>query len=352
VNYDGVQLIFCVVWMAKKVALVFPGQGSQAVGMGRSVYEEFSVAKAVMQEAVHSLGYDLQDIMFNDPGEKLVMTKYTQPAMLTASTMIFSAMNSLYHEFLSSSVICAIGHSVGEYSALVAAGCIPFDQAINLVNCRACAMAEASPTDEFMRPIAGMCAVLGMDKISIQRIIDEYSAAIVSGERMQDSVKKQCYISNDNCHGQVVISGLLRDIEFVSDLAIKNGAKKCVTLPVSGPFHCKLMEHAENVLREAVCHINFRTGTFPVFSNVAAEPFATADIDKCRDLLVKQVVSPVRWRECIEAAVAMGVDTIIEVGNGQVLAGLCRRCAPECRTLSVQNSADVMNLANVFAHEN
>jgi [acyl-carrier-protein] S-malonyltransferase len=265
------------------------------------------------------LGYDLFDVMYNGPAERLNQTIYTQPAVLTASIMIWNYMKS-FNPFGDLHIACVAGHSIGEYAALVASGCLSFESALRLIKVRAAAMAETSPDN------GAMCALLGSDAQIVLQAIGQVCGVD----------EKLCTIANYNCPGQIVISGIREYVEKVRDAAISMGAKKGVMLSVSGPFHSPWMQPASERLEEAVSGVEFFTPQIPVVSNV------TGDIaDDWRTLLPLQIKSPVLWERSVQTMVDLGVDTFIEVGNGNVLTGISKRCVPDKTFISLQTSHDV-----------
>ncbi|MDR0631006.1 MAG: ACP S-malonyltransferase [Holosporales bacterium] len=309
--------------LLSNIALIFPGQGSQSVGMARTIYDHNITKTAELADRI--FGSKLTDVMFNGPAEKLNQTRYTQPAILTASVMILEYMRS----FGEVDVICAAGHSIGEYSALVAAGVMSFETALSLVKIRADAMDEASPKNpERDTPLGAMSAILGGDVDILSEIIND----LCSDDELL------CSIANYNCPGQIVITGLREYVEQVCERAISNGAKKGVMLPVSGPFHSKWMQPAAERLTHALAAIRLEPPNFPVISNVTGQPTALEDVKK---LLPRQVVAPVRWSDCMETMVKLGADTFIEIGSGNVLSGISKRCAPDKTFVSLQTTSDV-----------
>lgn len=287
------------------IAFVFPGQGSQAVGMGAGLAEAFPAAKAVFDEVDESLGQPLSKLMWEGPEADLTLTENAQPALMAVSLAAMRALEATGFS-LADKVTYVAGHSLGEYSALAAAGALSLADTARLLKIRGGAMQEAVPVGE-----GAMAALLGADLGQAQ----ELAAAAGEGEC--------CQAANDNAAGQVVISGKKTAIERAVALAPKFGARRAVLLPVSAPFHCALMQPAADAMAEALSGVTIAAPAVPLVANVLAEPIT--DPEAIRARLVEQVTGMVRWRETMDFLAGNGVDTIYEVGSGRVLTGMARR---------------------------
>ena len=285
-----------------KTAFVFPGQGSQFVGMGKDFYDHMPVARELMEEANNVLGYDLADICFNGPEESLKLTENTQPALLVHSTM---ALKILRENGIDS--VVSAGHSLGEFSALVAAGALQFKDAVRLVRLRGQFMQEAVPVG-----VGAMAAIIGLPIETLQELCHEVSS-------------QSCLVqpANLNSPVQTVIAGHKEAVEQASTKALEAGAKKAVTLSVSAPFHSTLMRPAEIKLKKELDQTKFYDLSSPVVTNFEAKTI-TKGTD-ARSALVKQVCSPVRWSETMQVLVDQGIERVIELGSGKVLSGLIKR---------------------------
>ncbi|GAB4388471.1 MAG: ACP S-malonyltransferase [Thermodesulfovibrionales bacterium] len=291
---------------------VFPGQGSQSVGMGRDLHEGFQEVRELYDEASEALGYDVAALSFEGPKDQLDRTEKTQPCVLTASVAAFRALTS---RGVSGTVFS--GHSVGEYSALVAAGSLAFADSLRLTELRGRLMQEAVPEGSGL-----MAAVLGLDRAKVDGICASVKSGYVAA-------------ANYNCPGQVVVSGEKRAVEEAMALAREAGAKRAIALSVSVPSHCRLMEGASRKLSEVLKDLRMEPPRVPVIGNAEAAPAAT--VEDIKAALVKQLHAPVRWEDCVLAMVRSGVDTFVEVGPGKVLSGLIKRISPESRVLNVED---------------
>ncbi len=287
-------------------AFVFPGQGSQAVGMGVSLAGAFASAREVFEEVDEALGQHLFRLMAEGPESDLTLTENAQPAIMAASLAVVRVLESEGGFHLADKGSYVAGHSLGEYSALTAAGAFTLADGARLLKRRGQAMQEATPVGT-----GAMAALLGLDLPEVQEI----AAQAADGE--------VCQAANDNAPGQVVVSGHAAAVERAIELAKEKGAKRAVLLPVSAPFHCALMAPAAEVMAQALEEVTIMPPSLPVIANVAAEP--ASDPASIRRLLVEQVTGMVRWREGVLAMRERDVDTLVELGNGKVLSGLTRR---------------------------
>jgi len=302
-----------------KVAFVFPGQGSQKVGMCKDFYDSYACAKKVFEEADDALGFSITKMCFEGPEEDLRLTKYTQPAILTCSVAALAVMREHGLE-----CEAAGGHSLGEYSALVAADVMKLQDAVVAVHKRGEFMQEAVPVGE-----GAMAAVMGLTPDAIVAVCQNVETEC--GEAVQ--------AVNFNCPGQVVIAGATKAVDKASEALKAAGAKRAIPLPVSAPFHSTLMKPAAERLKEVLDKIDFRDAKFPVFSNVTAEPVVKAE--EIRALLVKQAASPVKWEMSMHRMIKDGFDTFVEVGPGKVLTGFTRKIDRAMNALNVEDMASL-----------
>lgn len=297
-------------------AFVFPGQGSQTVGMGKDLAEAFEPARLVFEEVDDALGQNLSGLIFDGPGDDLTLTENAQPALMAVSMAVMAVLRAEGNLTLSDSAQFVAGHSLGEYSALAAAGAFSLSDTAALLKTRGKAMQEAVPVGE-----GGMAALLGLD----------FEAAVaVAAEAAEDDV---CTAANDNADGQVVISGAMAAIDRAVIIAKEKGAKRAMKLPVSAPFHCSMMAPAADVMAGALANVDMLPPEIPLVANVTAAP--VTDAAQIKDLLVQQVTGTVRWRESVLAMRDAGVDTLVEIGAGKVLGGLVRRIDRDMTGISV-----------------
>ena len=306
-------------------ALIFPGQGSQSVGMGKELYNKFDLVKKVFREADAKLNYSISKIILDGPESDLKLTKNTQPAILTISYSIFKLITEEFNIDLKKDITFYAGHSLGEYSALVASGSLLFTDAVLLLHQRGKLMQEAVPSGK-----GSMIAVMGLDLNEINKFIEE-----IKGD------KGVCEVANDNSHSQIILSGDKSAIDEISK-NLKNNKKKSIPLPVSAPFHCSLMKPAAKKMEKNIFETNFDNPRVQIVSNVTAQ--ATKNSDDIKRLLVEQIFSKVRWRESIEYMVSKGVKEFIEIGPGKVLSGLVKRINDKVSSKSLNTIDEIQNL--------
>jgi len=305
-----------------ETAFIFPGQGSQYVGMGKELTENFKVARETFEEADEALGFNLSGLCFNGPEEDLKLTFNTQPAILTTS---IASLRVLSSETGIDPVVLA-GHSLGEYSSLTAAQAIAFPDAVRTVRLRGTFMQEAVPPGE-----GAMAAILGLEAPEVE----ELCVQAAQGEVVAPA--------NFNSPWQIVISGHAQAVARAVELALERGAKKAVMLAVSAPFHCSLMKPAAERLHDALQDIPVCDIGIPVISNADAEAYPSKE--EIKNILVKQVDHPVRWEESMRELVKRGIKTVIEIGPGKVLTGLMRRITKDVRTVNLGNADDLKSLS-------
>ncbi len=305
-------------------AFIFPGQGSQAIGMGKALADAFAPARQVFEEIDDALSQKLSRLMFEGPESDLVLTENAQPALMAVSMAVLRVLESEGGWRLAERAACVAGHSLGEYSALAAAGSLRLPDAAKLLRLRGQAMQAAVPVGE-----GAMAALLGLDLVEAEAIAEE--AASDTG--------LVCATANDNAPGQVVLSGAKLAVERAIALAGEKGAKRSVMLPVSAPFHCSLMQPAADAMAEALSEADLTMPVVPLIANVTARE--VSDPASIRDLLVGQVTARVRWRESVLAMREMGVERLVELGAGKVLAGLVKRIDRELATLSMGTPSEL-----------
>jgi [acyl-carrier-protein] S-malonyltransferase len=309
-------------------AFIFPGQGSQAVGMGRDLAAAFAAAREVFEEVDETLKQKLSRLMFDGPGEDLILTENTQPALMAHSLAVLRVLEREGSFTLPQKALVVAGHSLGEYSALAASGAFDVPIAARLLKLRGQAMQKAVPAG-----LGAMAALLGADMALAREICAE--AAPVPETTQKEVVEP----ANDNGGGQVVISGHRTAIERAIEIAKTKGVKRAMLLPVSAPFHCALMSPAADVMAEALENASPREPIVPVVANVSAR--RESDPSRIRDLLVQQVTATVRWRESAVAMAEMGVDSFIELGSGKVLTGLIKRIVPDAAGMAAGTPAEI-----------
>ncbi|MEV9651072.1 ACP S-malonyltransferase [Bacillus aerius] len=301
-----------------KIAFLFPGQGSQKIGMGKDLFDQEAVSKAVFEEADQTLGFDLSSMIFEGDAEELTLTYNAQPALLTTSIAILK-------KFEESGIKAdyAAGHSLGEYTALVAAGALSFKDAVFAVRKRGELMNEAVPAGE-----GAMAAILGLDQAALVEVTKEVTE---SGHLVE--------LANLNCPGQIVISGTAKGVELASEKAKEKGAKRAIPLEVSGPFHSALMKPAAEKFTDVLSKLDISDAATPVISNVTADIVTSRN--EIETKLIEQLYSPVRFEESVERLIDLGVTTFIEIGPGKVLSGLVKKVNRRLTTISVSDQATI-----------
>ena len=304
-------------------SVVFPGQGSQKVGMGKIFYERYDLVKNYFNEADETLNFPISKLVLEGPKSDLDLTFNTQPAIFLISYSIFNVIKKEFNIDLHKANFFA-GHSLGEYTALSCAGYIKFSDTLKILKLRGEAMQNSVPEG-----IGGMIAILATTIKKVESII---------------SSNKNCnvQIANDNSEGQIVVSGKLKDLDILSEILKSQGIRN-IKLPVSAPFHCELMSEATKIMRDEINKIEFNKGHNVLMSNVTAD--SIKDIPDIKNLLIKQIESRVRWRESIINMINNGVNNFIEIGPGKVLSGLIKRINREVKVQSINNEADIKNLS-------
>ena len=309
-------------------AFVFPGQGSQAIGMGKALFDNFASAKAVFAEVDDALGQKLSDIIWNGPEVDLTLTENAQPALMAVSMAALFVLEAEYGIKLAQTAKFVAGHSLGEYSALAAAGTFSIADTARLLKIRGKAMQAATPVG-----VGAMAALLGLDFVT---------ASQIAAEAAQGEI---CQAANDNSDGQVVISGSKAAIDRAIEIAKAKGAKRAILLSVSAPFHCALMQPAADAMAKALDGVKMQAPAVPLVANVLASPVIEPAI--IRQKLVEQVTGTVRWRESVGFMVAEGVKVFVEIGAGKVLTGLSKKNSPDALAMACGTAEDI---AAVAAH--
>ena len=304
-------------------SVIFPGQGSQLVGMGQELYEKFDLVKKLFKEADEILQTSLSKLILEGPRDELDLTVNTQPAIFLVSYSIFNIVKNEFNIELNKARYFA-GHSLGEYSALCSAGYLSFEDTIRILKIRGEAMQNAVPKGE-----GGMIAVLGSTVEIVEKILKEND----------NELKVQ--IANDNSDGQLVLSGKTHDIEKLT-VILKLSNIKNIKLPVSAPFHCSLMNKATNIMNSEIAKLNFKDSNIKLISNVTANEIK--NVDELKELLIKQIENRVRWREIINNMINVGVNQFIEIGPGKVLSGLVKRINKEVEINTINNESDIESL--------
>ena len=306
-------------------AILFPGQGSQVVGMGSEFYNNFSSVKEIFNSADEKLKFKLSKVILEGPEDQLKLTQNTQPAILTVSYAIFKILKEEFNYNFENTKYFA-GHSLGEYSALLCAGSLSFEDALYLLFERGKSMQEAVPVGK-----GGMLAVLGSENEEIEDCIKKIKS------------KGVCEIANDNAPGQIIVSGNIKLIQELQNI-LKENKKKSIMLPVSAPFHCSLMNAAATNMKSKIENVNFTKPNYEIIANVTASP--TNDPAEMKKLLVEQIYSKVRWRESILHMANQNITEYLEIGPGKVLTGLVKRILPSTNSSSINSIEDIKNITN------
>jgi len=301
-------------------SVIFPGQGSQLVGMGKNFYDKHTLVQDLFKEADETLGFPLSKLIINGPKEELDLTENTQPAIFLISYSIFKLIKEEFNINLNKANFFA-GHSLGEYSALASTGVLSFSDTLRILKIRGKAMQSSVP-----KGVGGMVAVLGSEIEIIENFINE------------NKKKYECYIANDNSVGQIVLSGNIEDLEKMR-IDLKSANIKNIKLPVSAPFHCKLMNKAALVMNEEIKKLNFKEPSNVLISNVTGKEIANSN--ELKDLLVKQIESRVRWRESVLLMINKGINQFIEIGPGKVLSGLIKRIDRNVKVSAINAEEDI-----------
>ena len=304
-------------------SVIFPGQGSQLVGMGKEFYEKYDLVKNLFKEADDTLNFPISKLILEGPKEELDLTTNTQPAIFLISYSIFNVVKNEFNIDLSKAKYFA-GHSLGEYSALSCAGYLSFSDTLNILRKRGDAMQNSVPKGQ-----GGMVAILGSTVEIVEKILKD------------NEQKFKAQIANDNSEGQIVLSGKIDDLDNLI-LILKQNSIKNIKLPVSAPFHCSLMSNATKIMAEELSKVNFKIGENTLISNVTAEEISNTE--KLKDLLIKQIENRVRWRESIINMIKNDINHFIEIGPGKVLSGLVKRINRDVKISTINSLEDIENL--------
>jgi [acyl-carrier-protein] S-malonyltransferase len=305
-----------------KTAFLFPGQGSQSVGMGKTFYDSYALVRETFEEANETLKFNLKELMFEGPLEGLTLTKNTQPALVTVSIALLRVLQKESGKTLTELCQAVAGHSLGEYAALCAAHVITFEETLRLVRLRGQAMQESVPEGE-----GAMAAILGLSFQQVEAALSQI---------------EDCDVANDNAPTQVVISGKKDAVQQAIVKCQEVGAKRGILLPVSAPFHSRFMTHAADVMKDALEPVSFKMPSVPVYTNVTAD--AQTLPQTLKDNLVTQICGRVRWVETIQSMTSQGFETFIEIGSGKVLTGLNRQIAPDTKSYTLNTPEDLESI--------
>ena len=308
-------------------SLIFPGQGSQTVGMGKEFYEKFDRVKNIFNKADEVLNFPIKKLILEGPKDQLDLTENTQPAIFLVGYSIFTLLTKEF-AFDDTKVKFFAGHSLGEYTALTSAGFLNFDETLAILKKRGQAMQSSVPKGE-----GGMIAVLGSKIEFIENLLEENAS------------KYECFIANDNSEGQIVLSGKLEDLKKLS-FDLKKNLIKNILLPVSAPFHCKLMNKATNIMKPEIEKLNFLSSKKNLISNVTGE--IMSETSEIKNLLIKQIESKVKWRESIKYMIENGTKDFIEIGPGKVLSGLVKRIDRRVKVSAINTEEDINNLKKTY----
>ncbi len=301
-------------------SLIFPGQGSQSVGMGKELHAKFDMVKKIFKEADNILDFSISSLILEGPKEQLDLTENTQPAIFLVGYSIFQLLKKEFNIDLNKASFFA-GHSLGEYTALASSDVLSFSDTLKILKVRGNAMQSAVPKNE-----GGMLAILGSDLIKIEKII------------LENKNKYECFIANDNSEGQVVVSGKITDIDKFS-LDLRSNKIKNIKLPVSAPFHCNLMKKATEIMSKEIENLEFKNPKNVLISNVTGKEIK--DVKLIKKLLIEQIESRVRWRESVLLMIAKGTDKFIEIGPGKVLSGLIKRINKNVKVSAINTEEDI-----------